>query len=110
VIDSQQEGPFVTRLLAVVPLLLLGADPSFAADRPNVLLIVSEDNGPELGCYGDPYARTPNLDRLAAEGTRFERAFVPFSGLFSVAGRVSDGAASASERSDRVGDPQVRYV
>jgi N-sulfoglucosamine sulfohydrolase len=50
-----------------------------AAERPNILLIVSEDNGPELGCYGDPYARTPNLDRLAAEGVRFEHAFVPYS-------------------------------
>lgn len=49
------------------------------AAGPNVLLIVSEDNGPELGCYGDPYARTPNLDRLAADGVRFENAFVPYS-------------------------------
>ncbi|MDP6678078.1 MAG: sulfatase-like hydrolase/transferase [Verrucomicrobiota bacterium] len=46
---------------------------------PNVLLIVSEDNGPELGCYGDPYARTPHLDRLANEGVRFETAWVPNS-------------------------------
>jgi N-sulfoglucosamine sulfohydrolase len=44
-----------------------------------VLLIVSEDNGPELGCYGDPYANTPNLDRLADEGVRFERAYVPYA-------------------------------
>ncbi|MCB1233107.1 MAG: sulfatase [Verrucomicrobiae bacterium] len=48
-------------------------------ERPNILFIVSEDNGPELGCYGDPHARTPNLDQLAAEGVRFERAFVPYS-------------------------------
>ena len=47
--------------------------------RPNVLLIVSEDNGPELGCYGDPYVKTPRLDRLAEEGVRFENAFVPYS-------------------------------
>jgi N-sulfoglucosamine sulfohydrolase len=45
-------------------------------ERPSVLLITSEDTGPELGCYGDPFVRTPNLDRLAAEGVRFERAFV----------------------------------
>ena len=45
--------------------LLLGAA---RAEFPNILLIVSEDNGPELGCYGDPYAKTPVLDRLAAEG------------------------------------------
>ncbi len=44
--------------------------------RPNILLIVSEDNGPELGCYGDKYARTPNLDQLAADGVRFETAYV----------------------------------
>ena len=49
------------------------------AKTPNILLIVSEDNGPVLGCYGDPYARTPNLDKLAAEGVRFEHAFVPYS-------------------------------
>jgi len=46
---------------------------------PNVLLIVSEDNGPELGCYGDPFARTPVLDGLASNGVRFERAYVPYS-------------------------------
>ena len=50
------------------------------AGVPNILLIVSEDNGPELGCYGDLYARTPNLDRLASEGIRFDRAFVPQAG------------------------------
>jgi N-sulfoglucosamine sulfohydrolase len=44
--------------------------------RPNILLIVGEDVGPQIGCYGDPVARTPRIDRLAAEGVRFERAFV----------------------------------
>jgi N-sulfoglucosamine sulfohydrolase len=51
-----------------------------ATSRPNILFIVSEDNGPEIGCYGDPYARTPNLDRLAAEGVRFNRAYVAQAG------------------------------
>ena len=32
------------------------------AERPNILWIVSEDNGPFLGCYGDDFATTPNLD------------------------------------------------
>nr|MCH9790011.1 sulfatase [Planctomycetota bacterium] len=50
-----------------------------AAKPPNILLIVSEDNGPELGCYGDPYAKTPHLDQLASEGVQFENAFVPYS-------------------------------
>ncbi|MHC4995441.1 MAG: sulfatase-like hydrolase/transferase [Planctomycetota bacterium] len=47
--------------------------------RPNILLITSEDNGPELGCYGDPYVRTPRLDQLAAEGVRFVNAYVTYS-------------------------------
>lgn len=47
--------------------------------QPNILFLVSEDNGPELGCYGDPYVQTPTLDKLAREGVRFERAFVPYS-------------------------------
>ena len=51
-----------------------------ADSRPNILLIVSEDNGPELGCYGEPYVQTPVLDRLAANGVRFDRAYVPQAG------------------------------
>lgn len=48
-----------------------------AVDRPpNILLLVGEDVGLQLGCYGDRLARTPNLDRLAAQGIRYERAFV----------------------------------
>jgi uncharacterized sulfatase len=46
-----------------------------AADRPNIIWIVGEDLGPELRCYGDPYSRTPNIDKLASEGVRFTRAF-----------------------------------
>jgi arylsulfatase A-like enzyme len=45
-----------------------------AAERPNILWIISEDLGPMLGCYGYPLVRTPNLDRLAAEGVRFTQA------------------------------------
>ena len=49
------------------------------ASSPNILLIVSEDNGPELGCYGAP-VKTPNIDKLAASGTLFENAYVPQAG------------------------------
>lgn len=50
------------------------------AERPNILLLVSEDNGPQLGCYGDPFARTPNLDQLGKEGVIFSRTFVTQAG------------------------------
>jgi arylsulfatase A-like enzyme len=66
-------------LLAVIVLVVgCGADPSPAPDpqgRPNVLLLVAEDLSPRLGAFGDRVAVTPNLDRLAAEGTRFTRVF-----------------------------------
>jgi N-sulfoglucosamine sulfohydrolase len=48
--------------------------------RPNILLITSEDHGPELGCYGEPYVKTPRLDALAQDGVRFDRAYVTQAG------------------------------
>ncbi|MBX9788993.1 MAG: sulfatase [Pirellulales bacterium] len=42
-----------------------------SAPRPNILWITSEDHGPQLGCYGDKYATTPNIDRLAARGITY---------------------------------------
>lgn len=45
------------------------------ADRPNIVWISCEDISAHLGCYGDPVATTPNLDRLASEGTRYTHAF-----------------------------------
>ena len=56
---------FLSRLLCFAVMCSAGVTD---AVQPNILLIVSEDNGPELGCYGDVYARTPNLDQLADEG------------------------------------------
>lgn len=58
----------------------LGAAAAFAqaSRRPNILLVISDDHSaPHLGCYGDPTVQTPNLDRFAAEGMRFDRAYTP---------------------------------
>lgn len=52
----------------------------FAAEstrRPNILWITAEDISPNLGCYGDNYARTPQLDAFARESVRYTRAFAP---------------------------------
>ena len=43
--------------------------------RPNILWLTAEDMSPTLGCYGDEYAVTPNLDRLAGEGIRYTQCF-----------------------------------
>jgi len=45
------------------------------ADLPNILWITSEDMGPEMGCYGDGYAVTPNLDALAERSLRYQMAW-----------------------------------
>ena len=57
--------------------LLLVALPAWAdpPQRPNFVWIVAEDLSPNLGCYGDKDAITPNLDRLATQGARFTRCF-----------------------------------
>ncbi len=47
-----------------------------AARRMNILLITCDDLGLQLGCYGEKRSRTPNMDRLAASGVRFETAYV----------------------------------
>lgn len=56
--------------------LLLGANPCGAAERArNVLFIAADDLAATVGCYGDPMAKTPHLDRLAAGGTAFLNAY-----------------------------------
>lgn len=77
-------GSFVRQLTRFVPtmkpflsLFILVAMSSvlLAADKPNILWITSEDHGPEMGCYGDKLARTPNVDALAAKGMIFKKAW-----------------------------------
>jgi arylsulfatase A-like enzyme len=68
-------GRFVWLVLAV-----LGQAPvvAVAAEKLNVLLIISDDLRPELGCYGSPLGKTPHIDALAAAGVRFDRAYCQF--------------------------------
>ena len=64
------------RVLIFISLLLLTSSSHYIKiNRVNFLLIVSEDNGPELGCYGTPI-RTPNIDQLASDGFLFEKGSI----------------------------------
>ena len=61
--------------LLVISLLSAVAIPSATgADLPNILWLSAEDISPHLGCYGDPVAKTPTLDDLAARGIRYDNA------------------------------------
>src|ERR1044071_9748286 len=53
----------------------LAADSPAAGSRLNVLMIISDDLNCQLGCYGNTIVKTPNVDRLAAHGVRFDRAY-----------------------------------
>ncbi len=68
---SRMKPPFLPLLAACLAL----AGTCSAATKPNVLLILVDDLKPALGCYGDTFAKTPHLDRLAARGMRFDLAY-----------------------------------
>ncbi len=66
------------RSLPIITVSLLLVLSARAADKPNVLLIVSDDLCNHLGCYGDPLIKSPNIDRLASRGVRFDHAYCQF--------------------------------
>ncbi|WP_321373296.1 sulfatase-like hydrolase/transferase [uncultured Draconibacterium sp.] len=55
--------------------LVVGCQEKEPLELPNILWLTSEDNSPFLGCYGDAYATTPNLDNLASEGFLYTHAY-----------------------------------
>ncbi|MCA9424609.1 MAG: sulfatase-like hydrolase/transferase [Candidatus Omnitrophica bacterium] len=67
------------RVVLAATLLTIGGflAPRVCAEeaRPNIVWITCEDMSPLAGCYGDPVARTPNIDGMAAQGLRYENAF-----------------------------------
>lgn len=68
---------FVLHLVGhlIPPAAAFAAPASAPATRPNIVFIGAEDISPDLGCYGNAFVHTPNLDRLASQGARFTRAF-----------------------------------
>ena len=65
----------VIQLLSVI-ILIISIQNSFAAEKPNIVFVLADDLGwSELGCYGNTFHETPNLDRMAKEGMRFTQAY-----------------------------------
>ena len=63
-------------LLSLLTLFAFLCSQSFAAEKPNIIFILADDLGIDnLGCYGSDKHKTPNLDKLAASGTRFETCY-----------------------------------
>ena len=74
-----------TSLVRLIPFLIvmLFAMDGSAAEKPNIVFIFADDWGwGDLSCHGHPYVKTPNIDRLAKEGTDFHR-FTVASGVCS---------------------------
>ncbi|UCG86016.1 MAG: sulfatase [Gemmatimonadota bacterium] len=89
---------------------LAQTSPAQDSERPNILWIIAEDIGPELGIYGTPEVRTPNLDRLATQGMLFTQAFTtspvcsPSRSAFNT-GMYQTTIGAHNHRSHRAADP-----
>lgn len=74
-----------------------------AKDAPNIVFLLSDDQSrPDMGCYGNPAIHTPNLDQLAAEGMRFNRAYVTASSCSPSRGSIFTGRSPHATGSSKL--------
>jgi arylsulfatase A-like enzyme len=71
-------APALTLGLAVLLLAGTAVRAEAAPPKPNVLFLIADDLNCDLGCYGHPQVKSPNIDRLARQGVRFERAYCQY--------------------------------
>ena len=86
--------------LLLASIAILSGEPSAPEKKPNIILIFTDDQGyQDLGCFGSPTIKTPNLDRMAAEGLRLTNFYAqPVCG-------VSRAALMTGSYPIRVGEP-----
>jgi arylsulfatase A-like enzyme len=94
-------------VMAVFALALTGR--TAAAQKPNILFVLSDDHSyPYLGCYGEPAIKTPNLDRLAAEGIKFHRLFTTAPQCVPSRASIMTGRSPVACRISRFSSPLPR--
>jgi len=95
--------------LALAALVLIAVVPARAAQKPNILLLLSDDHSyPFLSCYGDPNVKTPNLDRLAAEGMKFHRFFTASPQCVPSRAALMTGRSPVAARITRFSSPLAK--
>ena len=88
---------WIVVVLILVPIVwaarwfIAGGNTSGDADGPNIILIIADDLGPQLGTYGDAVARTPNIDRLARQGPQFNAGYVTTASCSPSRGSILTG-------------------
>ena len=78
-VTSPKNHYLPTGLLAALLVCLCLSPVAAQSGKPNVLFISIDDLNNDLGCYGNTQVKSPNIDRLAARGVRFDRAYVQYT-------------------------------
>ncbi|MEQ1831159.1 MAG: sulfatase-like hydrolase/transferase, partial [Pirellula sp.] len=95
----------LSKLVLPIALLMVSAC-AYAAERPNILILLSDDHSyPYVSCYGSPNVRTPNLDSLAAEGIKFHRYFTAAPQCVPARAALMTGRSPVAARMTRFTSP-----
>ena len=94
---------------ALLILLAVLALPAIAAEKPNIIFLLSDDHSyPFLSCYGDANVTTPHLDRLAAEGMKFHRFFTTAPQCVPSRASLMTGRSPVAARITRFSSPLAK--
>lgn len=91
---TSRQTVFLLALVGIVSSVTIPA--AHAAQRPNIVWIFVEDMNGWMGCYGDATVPTPNIDRLAKRGVRFDRCYMPAGVCSATRSAIALGAMQTS--------------